>query len=59
MLTPQILLYVGLAATLSGTIGGFIENKAKPGTGWYKLGAVLASIGVDLTFLTKLGGGAS
>lgn len=58
-MTPTILAYIGLGATLAGTIGGFIEGKAKPGTGWYKVGAFLASVGVDLTFLGKLGGGAS
>lgn len=56
---PKLIGEIALAATVLGTVGGFIENKTKPGTGWYRVGAFLASLGVDLTFLLKMGGAPS
>ncbi len=57
MLTPQTLGYLALISTVLGTLGGIVEAKSTQGSGWYKLGALLASLGVDLASLAKIGQG--
>jgi len=55
-MTPQTLLYIGIASTVLGTLGGALEKTCTPGSAWYKAGVFLASLGIDLASLSKLGG---
>jgi hypothetical protein len=52
-----IIVVVGVVATVLGTLGGAFEAACKPGSAWYRFGVLLASLGVDLTSLSKLGSG--
>jgi hypothetical protein len=56
MMNENVLLWVGVGATVLGTVGGALEMSAKKGTALYKLGVILASVGVDLASFRKLGG---
>jgi hypothetical protein len=58
-MSPQTVVIIAAASVVLGTVGGLIEGKAKPGSFWYGLGRVLASLGTDLASLGKMGGGAS
>lgn len=58
-MSPTVLLWIGVASTVLGTLGGALEKTAAKDGGWYKLGVVLASLGVDLASLGKLAGAAA
>jgi hypothetical protein len=57
MSSTDVIVIVGTATTVLGTIGGALEKLCAPGSIWYKVGVVFASLGVDLASLSKLGGG--
>jgi hypothetical protein len=54
--TNQWIVVVGLVATIAGSAGGLLEVACKPGSVGYRVGVVLASLGVDLSSLSKAGG---
>ena len=57
--SDYVFLFLAIATT-AGTVGGVIEHFAAPGSGAFRFGALLASLGVDLaSVLTKTGLGSA
>lgn len=56
-MSQNTLFYILGASVLLGTLGGMLERASKPGSGTYRVGVVLASLGTDLASLGKLTGG--
>jgi hypothetical protein len=53
-MTPHILVVVAATATVLGTVGGVLEQLCTAGSLGYKVGVVLASVGIDLASLAKV-----
>jgi hypothetical protein len=53
-MSDNTLLILATVATVFGTVGGALEKLCSPESFWYRLGVILASLGVDLTSLGKL-----
>ena len=56
-MNPNTLLWLGVASMVLGSIGGALEQLSTKDSLLYKVGVVLASLGIDVTSLSKLLGG--